>query len=82
MSIVSVNSGDGNPMDMVMEMSQIQLLNCPQSPVTSHSQLVLESPSHYEAPAVPINITALVGSAVQLSQISAVFGSDVAQPCT
>ena len=44
-SINSVNSGDGDPTDMVLEVSQIQPLNRPQSPVTSHSQLVVESPS-------------------------------------
>ena len=38
-SISPVNSGDGEPTDMVMEVSQIQPLNPPQSPVTSHSQL-------------------------------------------
>ena len=64
MSISSVNSGDGDPTDMVMEVSRIQPLNRPQSQVTSHSQLVVESPSHYEAPVVPISITALVESVV------------------
>ena len=72
MSISLVNLGDGNPTDMVVEVSQIQPLNHPQSPVTSHSQLVVESPSHYEASAMPINIMALVES-VQLSQISALY---------
>ena len=62
MSISSVNSGDGNPTDMVVEVSQIQPLNRLQSPVTSHSHIVVETPSHYEAPAVPINIMALVES--------------------
>ena len=71
MSISLVNLGDGDPTDMVMEASQIQSLNRPQSPVTSHSQLLVESPSHYEAPAVPISITALVESVVHWSQISA-----------
>ena len=31
----------------------------------------MESPSHYEAPAVPLNISALMESVVQLSQIAA-----------
>ena len=69
-SISSVNSGDGDTTDIVMEVSQIQPLNRPQSPVTSHLQLVVESPSHYQAPAVPISITALVESVVHFSQIS------------
>ena len=66
-----MNSGDGEPTDMVMEVSRIQPLNPPQSPVTSTSQLVVELPSHYEAPALPINITTLVESVVHLSQIFA-----------
>ena len=54
-----------------MEVRQIQPLNRPLSPVASPSQIVMESPSHYDAPAVPINITALAERVVQLSQISA-----------
>ena len=55
---------------MVMEVSRIQPLNPPQAPVTSTSQFVVESPSNYEAPALPIDITSLVESVVHLSQIS------------
>ena len=68
--ISSVNSGDGEPTDMVMDVSRIQTLDPPQSPVTSHSQLVVESLSHNESAAVPISITALVES-MHLSHISA-----------
>ena len=71
MSISSVNSSDGEPTDMVMEVSLIQPLNRAQSPVTSHSQLVVESPLHYKAPAMPISIRALVASVVHMSHISA-----------
>ena len=71
MSINSVNSGDGDHTDMAMEASRFQPLNHPQMPVNSDSQLVVESPSHYEAPAVPVIISPLVESVVQLSQISA-----------
>ena len=71
MSISSVNSDDGDQTDMVVEVNRIQPLNHPQMPVNSDSQLVVESPSHYEVPTVPINISALVESVVQLSQISA-----------
>ena len=70
-SISSVNSDDDDQTDMAVEVSQCQPLNHPQTPVYSDSQLVVESPSHYEAPAVPIRISALVESVVQLSQISA-----------
>ena len=73
MSVSSVNSGDNNQTDMTIKVSRFQPLNRPQSPVniSSDSQLVVESPSHYEAPAVPVNISALIESVVQLSPISA-----------
>ena len=58
MSISSVNSGDSDQTDMVVEVSPIQPLNHPQTPVNSDSQLVVESPSHYEVPAVPTSISA------------------------
>ena len=48
---------------MAVELSQFQPLNRPQSPVniSSDSQVVVvESPSHYEAPAVQVNISALI----------------------
>ena len=67
-----MKSDDGNQTDMVVEVSRIQPLNRPQTPaVNSDLQLVVESPIHYEVPAVPINISALVESVVQLSQIYA-----------
>ena len=58
---------------MSLQLSRFQPLNRSHSPVdiSSDSQVVVESPSHYEAPAVPVNISVLVESIVQLSQISA-----------
>ena len=56
---------------MIVEVNRLQPLNCPQTPVNSDSQLVAELPLHYKAPAVPITISALVESVVQLSQIYA-----------
>ena len=70
-SISPVNSDDGDPPDMIVEASWIQPLNRPQTPVNNDLQLVVESPSHYEVPTVPITILALVESSVQLSQIYA-----------
>ena len=69
----SVDSGNNNKTDLSLQLSRFQPLNHPHSPVdfSSDSQDVVESPSHYEAPAVPVNISALIESVVQQSQISA-----------
>ena len=64
--VSSADSGVNGQTDMSLQVSWFQPLN--------HSQVVVESPSHYEAPAVPVkgvNISALVESVVQLSHISA-----------
>ena len=67
-SVSLVNSGDNDQTNMIIEVSRFQPLKRPQSPVniSSDSQLVVESPSYYEVPVVP-----LIESVVQLSQISA-----------
>ena len=65
--------GDDGPIDESLPLSQFQPLNRSSSPVDVSSDLhvVVESPSHYEVPAMPVNISAFVESVVQLSQISA-----------
>ena len=72
-SVSSGDSGDNGPTDVSLPSSRFQSLN--RSPllvdISSDSQVVVESPSHFEAPAVSVNISALVESVVQLSQISA-----------
>ena len=71
MSVSSVNSGDDEQTNMSLELSRFEL-NWPTSPVHSGaSQVVVESPSHYEAPAVPVVILELLDSVVQMSQLSA-----------
>ena len=72
-SVSSVDSGDNEQTNMAMELSQFQPLNRPQSlvSISSDLQVVVESPSHYEAPAVPVNISALIESVVHLSHICA-----------
>ena len=74
MSVSLVNSGGDNVQtDMSMELSRFQPLNRPHSPVDVSGDLhvVVESPSHYEAPAVPVNILALIERVVPMSQIFA-----------
>ena len=73
MSVSSVNSGDDDQTDVAIEVSRFRPMNHPDTPVniSSDSQLVVEFPSHYEAPAVPVTISALMESVVQLSHISA-----------
>ena len=62
-SVSSVNSGDDEQTDISLELSRFEPLNHPTSPVHSGaSQVVVESPSHYEAPAVPVAISALLDS--------------------
>ena len=58
MSVSSVDSGDNNQTDLSLQLSRFQPLNRPHSPVdiSSDSQVVVESPSPYEAPAVPVYI--------------------------
>ena len=58
---------------MSPQLSRFQPLNRSHSSVdiSSDSPVVVESPSHHEASAVPVNISALVESVVQSSQISA-----------
>ena len=72
-SVSSGDSGDDGPTDVSLLLSWFQPLNHSSSPVdvSRDSQVVVESPSHYEAPAVPVNISGLVESVVQLSQIYA-----------
>ena len=54
-SVSLVNSDDNDQTNMAMELSRFQPLNHPHSPVdvSGDSQVVAESPSTYEAPAVP-----------------------------
>ena len=72
-SVSSVNFGDNDHTNIAIELSRFQPLSHPHSPVdvSGNLQVVVELPSHYEAPAVPINIFALIECVVQLSQISA-----------
>ena len=67
-SVSSVDSGDNGKTDVSPQLSRLQPLNRSHSPVdiSSDSQVVVESPSHYEVPAVPVNISAFVESVVQL----------------
>ena len=69
MSFSSVNSGDDEQIDMSLELSRFQPLNHPTSPVhIGDSQVVVESPSHYEVLAVPVAISALLDSVAQMPQ--------------
>ena len=71
-SVSSVNSGDDEQTDMSLEPSRFEPLNHPTSPVQSGaSQVVVELPSHYEALTVPVDVSALLDSVAQMSQLSA-----------
>ena len=62
-SVSSVNSGDGEQANTFPEWRRFQPLKRPTSLVNnSDSQIVVESPSHYEALAVPVAILALLDS--------------------
>ena len=56
---------------MDMDLCQFWSLSLPHSPVDvcGDSQIVVESPSHYDPPVVPVNILVLLDSVVQMSQI-------------
>ena len=71
-NVSSVDSGDNNQTELSLQLSRFQPLNRPRSPedISSDSQVVVESPSHYEAAAVPVDISALIESVVKLSHIS------------
>ena len=61
-SISSVNSGDDISTTMDVHLCRFQPLSCPCSPVNvlGGSQIVVESPLHYEPPAVPVYCPFLV----------------------
>ena len=57
---------------MSLELNRFQPLNHPTLPVhIGDSQVVVESPSHYGAPAMAVTISALLDSVTQMFQMSA-----------
>ena len=58
--------------DLSCELSRFQPLNSPVSPIPDiYSQIVVESPSHYEVPDVPVAASALFDTVAHMSQVSA-----------
>ena len=68
----TVDVSDDAQLDVSMVLSQFQPLNGPHSPVymSSDSQIVVESPTLYDAPAEPLDMSTVVDSVGQLSQVS------------
>ena len=61
----SMKSGEDEQTDVSCELSRFQPLNPPASPVhISNPQIVVESPSHNEAPVMPVSVSELLDSVV------------------
>ena len=71
-SVSSGTSSVDEQSDLLCEPSRFQPLNSPVSPIADiGSQIVVESPSHYEAPDVPVVDLTLFDTVTHMSQVSA-----------